>query len=270
MSGSKTMKKPKKTKKRTTRTSPIESATLFPVGTIKMGLDGKQWIIAITSTGVKRWVHHILDTYVVQSKDDVIIFFDVDKIIPKLKLGRIKKIGSLDITGNQIGVGELWYHSFKALTGKYNIYYYRGSLIAVHENETIKGQKFKITDVTFFCDFGSFAFNDARYIKQVYKVPKPRNVTKSIKAIYDVFPAIDMEKHWFFRSDRRIYEYTYIYDVDLDINKGNPTADKSNPIAIFADNGYGDGSAFPIYQGKNAFWIMSPIVYSKIFDLILK
>lgn len=37
------------------RISPKESATLFPIGTKKIGLDGNTWIINISSNGVKRW-----------------------------------------------------------------------------------------------------------------------------------------------------------------------------------------------------------------------
>jgi len=37
------------------RKSPGVSATLFPVGTIKKGLDKKNWVIVQTSKGVKRW-----------------------------------------------------------------------------------------------------------------------------------------------------------------------------------------------------------------------
>ncbi len=36
---------------------PSVSATKYPVGTIKTGLDKKKWIVKLTSKGVKRWVH---------------------------------------------------------------------------------------------------------------------------------------------------------------------------------------------------------------------
>jgi hypothetical protein len=240
------------------RKSPIESATLFPVGTKKLGLDGKQWIITETSTGIKRWVPYDLDTSVIRYRDDTITFFDVDKIIPKLKLGRIKKAGYLDITTNKIGVGELLFNELPAPKGRYNIYYYMGSLIAVHENGVLDGQKFTITKYTADCDIGSFAFNDAGYIKK-YEQPKKRR-KKSL-----LFPYFNTGI--FFKPDRSVYDHVYVYEADLDINQGNPDADKSNPIAIFADNRFGDGS-FPIYQGKNAFWIMSEDVHSAMFELV--
>jgi len=56
--GKKNIKKYKKYKKYTKsggRKSPGVSATKFPVGTIKKGLDGKNWVIKVASNGVQRW-----------------------------------------------------------------------------------------------------------------------------------------------------------------------------------------------------------------------
>jgi len=56
--GKKSVKKTGPRKKYTSaggRKSPGESATKFSVGTIKTGLDGKNWVIVKTATGVKRW-----------------------------------------------------------------------------------------------------------------------------------------------------------------------------------------------------------------------
>jgi len=50
----KTSKKSKYTAK-AGRKSPGVSATLFPVGTVKKGLDKNMWVIVQTSKGVKRW-----------------------------------------------------------------------------------------------------------------------------------------------------------------------------------------------------------------------
>lgn len=40
------------------RKSPKESATLFPLGKVCVGLDGNKWIVAQTKNGVKRWKMH--------------------------------------------------------------------------------------------------------------------------------------------------------------------------------------------------------------------
>ena len=37
------------------RPSPTKSATLYKIGTIKIGNDGNKWIIAENTNGVKRW-----------------------------------------------------------------------------------------------------------------------------------------------------------------------------------------------------------------------
>ena len=37
------------------RPSPSESATLFPVGTIKIGNDGDNWKVILTKNNIKRW-----------------------------------------------------------------------------------------------------------------------------------------------------------------------------------------------------------------------
>ncbi len=39
-----------------TRKSPEQSATLYKEGTVKTGNDGNKWVVAVTSTNVKRWV----------------------------------------------------------------------------------------------------------------------------------------------------------------------------------------------------------------------
>lgn len=44
-----------RSKRGQTRKSPSESATLFPVGEIKKGIDKMMWVVTATSIGVKRW-----------------------------------------------------------------------------------------------------------------------------------------------------------------------------------------------------------------------
>ena len=240
------------------RKGPIESATLFTVGTKKWGLDGKQWIVTESSTGVKRWSPYNLDTSVIRYKNDTVTFFDADKIIPKLKLGRMKKIGTLNITTNKIGAGELIYNEFPTAKGTYNIYHYNGSLIAIHENESIKGQKFAITKHNARCDIGMFSFNDAGYIKKYV------GINKTFLGLS--FPNFDTSILVAPKGDSR--DYAYVYDSDLDINK-NYSVNQSDPIAIFAGNNFGDG-IFPIYQGRNAFWIMSNRVWNRMIELVDK
>lgn len=235
----------KKTKT-TTRKSPKESATKFPVNTVKIGLDGKKWIIAEASNGVKRWIPHKVV--------DLLKKFSVKEIVPKLKLGKIKKIGKLDVTTNSIGIGELLYQEYNAPKGIYYIYHYAGSLIAVHEKQKLNDQVFEFTRGKVLCDIGMFSFNDCGYIKKYVK-----------KREYLFFP--DFETDIFIdKKDKKILNHSYVYDADLDINIDNNNADSRNPIAIFADNKYGDGT-FSVYRGQNAFWIMSYLVGINLLNL---
>ena len=45
----------KRKTKKSTRRSPMKSATLFKVGTSKKGVDGNRWVVKKTIKGVKRW-----------------------------------------------------------------------------------------------------------------------------------------------------------------------------------------------------------------------
>ena len=210
------------------RKSPIESATEFPVGTKRWGLDGKQWIITESVTGVKRWIPYNLDTSVIRYRNDTITFFDADKIISKLKLGRMKKLGSLNITSNRIGAGELLFYEFPTAKGTYNIYHYAGSLIAVHENESLKNQKFCITKYSANCDIGMFSYNDVGYVRKYIKQSSSKKIT-----VADQFPQFDTSI--FIASNNRVLDFAYVYDTDLDINKNSSVTD-SEPIAIFANS----------------------------------
>jgi hypothetical protein len=99
-----------------------------------------------------------------------------------------------------------------------------------------------------------FAYNDpARY---AYEHPKNK---------YYRFPYFDTGI--FFKDKYTPYEYAYVYESDLENYEENNRLNNKIPIAIFAENKIGDGS-FPIYKGKNAFWIMSGNIMSKMLHLI--
>jgi len=255
------------------RKAPSSSATIYDVGTKKRGNDGRQWIVSQSSAGVKRWIPLAADVDAVKYRNDSVTFFDLDKILPKMKLGRIKNIGYLDITSNTIGIGELLFSRYPAKKGKWNLYHYDGSLIAVHDSQKLAGQKFQIVKGSVFCDIGSFSFNDAKRV-----TPYMERKTKS--GIYgESFPYFDTgillpdpirtKSGKISRKITQSKEYTYVYETDLDINKNNMRADDRDPIAVFAENNYGDGQ-FPIYKGRNAYWIMSNNIHNKIMSLVTK
>lgn len=221
------------------RKSPNESATSYPIGTKKKGNDGKMWVIKETASGIHRWVPAIDDS-LVQIKNNNIISFDI-KIITKLKAGKIKKIGYLNITSNKIGVGELLFNELPTKPGRHIIYYFHGSLMAIHEDEDPTKQVFSLIKEKAACDIGMFAIIDNKRVRPIMN-----------KATHRIF------KSSFPEFDTEIFDgkqYGYIYESDLEINDGL-TVNNTNPIAVFAENQYGDGY-FPIYKGKNAYWIQS-------------
>ena len=244
-------------KKILNRKGPLVSATSYDVGTIKKGNDGRKWIVQISSNKVKKWVPIPIKKDAIKYKNDTITYFDLDMIFPKLK-GKIRKNGHLDITSGKIGIGELMFKIYPAKKGRYNIYHYNGSLIALHQTETFAGQIFKITKNVVGCDIGMFAFND-------YKRIKPYIHKKGIKN-FETFPDFNDNV---FGTGKSFVGHTYIYESDLIENQDDKFADKKIPIAIFAQNKYGDGY-FPFYRGRNAYWIMSYNVESIMMNLVKK
>ena len=74
---------------------------------------------------------------------------------------KIKKIGSIEITGKNIALGELYYTQYVTKPGIYDIYYYNGSLIAIQSGKTLDSQKFKLQkDSIVGCDIGMFSISD--------------------------------------------------------------------------------------------------------------
>ena len=68
------------------RPSPIESATLFKIGTIKKGNDNNLWIIVENKNGTKRWQKHKESNNIKISNDNIIEF----------KLPHVKSIKKID------------------------------------------------------------------------------------------------------------------------------------------------------------------------------
>lgn len=241
------------------RPSPPESATLFEVGTKRVGGDGNIWVIKLYGK-TKRWVpvKSVIDESDIKIKNDLIISFNLDTIIRKLK-SKPKKIGELEITGSKIGVGELIYNDLPAKKGWYDIYTYHKSLIAVGPDTFGNDKVFELTKYYADCDIGMFAFNDTIPIR-------PERKGKFGK----IFPGfyIDLLSPGSPNQIRNTDVY-YIYETDLIMNQNTETdVDDSNPIAIFAGNGYGDGS-FHIYRSGKNYLIMSEELNNKILDLMV-
>lgn len=246
---------------KTTRKSPSISATEYEIGTTKKGNDGNQWLVAMTSNGIKRWMPV---TNSIKYENDHITMFDVNKVIPKLKMGSIKKIGQLEITSNKIGVGEMFFDILPSSKGKYNIYYFQGSLIAVHQDSSLRGQIFKMTKYDASCDMGMFSFIDYARVKKYL----PKNNNQTVKKIFgEQFPDFNIDIFQIPKMKNSHKEYEFVLESDLIINENSIPNKSETPIAIFANNLSGDGS-FHIYKGNNAYWIMSQDVHDEMIELI--
>ncbi|AVG46450.1 hypothetical protein [Acanthamoeba polyphaga mimivirus] len=233
------------------RQSPDESATLYRPGTKLRGNNGQIWVVKKTKRGTNKWV--IDKSTNIKTRNDKLISFNTKDIISLLKCGKPQLIGILDITSNKIGVGELYYQIMPAIRGTYRIYEYCGNLLAIYYEDNILDQKFILTDKICDCDIGMFSYNDHNRISKY--------LNKSSKSKFGVkFP--DFSTKIFNKVD-----YDYIYESDLEKNK-NYTDTDNNPIAIFSNNHFGDGS-FPIYRSGNNYWIMNYDTIEKIFSLII-
>lgn len=236
----------------TKRKSPIESATLFNKGTVMHGLDGKEWIVTVTSTGIKRWVPYKPSSIISQNGE--IVSFK-DDIYTSLKVCKPIKIATIEITSNKIGVGEFLFNQFQAKKGIWNIYECMFSLIAVHEDSELTGQKFWFSGSYAHSEAGCFAFWDINRIKQYL------NQTRRGFKIRKNLNTKDGHMRPFVKKNKKGHVY-FIYenDFDMDVPKGKP-------VGIMSENGYGD-AAFPIFYGKNAYWIASADTYDVMLGLI--
>ena len=263
------------------------------------------WIIKATSTDIHRWVK-LKPTSKSNGKygeknvkygKDSLYQFDANTIISTLNIPKPKKISSIDITTNKINVGELIMSTCATKKGKYDIYQYGKSLIAIHEDEDIMDKKFKYKGMV-FCDIGMFSYTDTSRVHPYVhkknleldntslmlnnKIPQANDAyylyTDDLE--FDEFIRKELEKErkmfkqaqakkFKSKSKRRNRSRGIGKNVHIKINKmiSNYKAKKKyNPVGIFSGNGYGDGS-YLFFSSKNAFWIMSDLVEKEIGDI---
>ncbi|ANB50824.1 hypothetical protein [Powai lake megavirus] len=232
------------------RQSPDESATLYRPGTKLRGNNGQIWVVKKTKRGINKWI--IDKSLNIKVQNDKITSFNINDVISLLKCGKPQLIGMLDITSNKIGIGELFYQTMPATSGTYRIYEYCGNLLAIYYKDSILDQKFILTNKMCDCDIGMYSYNDHNRISKYFN--------KSSKSKFGIkFP--DFNTKIFNKVN-----YDYIYESDLEKNKNINT--NNNPIAIFSNNYFGDGS-FPIYRSGNNYWIMNYDTIDKIISLII-
>lgn len=254
-------------------------AHAMKVGTKKKGRDGQMWIIKKDKVGTRKWMKVVSAGSKTAKKPvpkkiakpvstksatflkfnyDRVTEFNLDGLVKNLKLGKPKKIGSINITGNSIGVGELVTNEFPAKKGRYNIYICDFSLIAIHESSSLENQMFHLTNKIAGCDIGMFAYCDYARVKPFFQRK-------------DVFP----EFYVFGKGSRNKingFDAYYVYQSDFRVRKGKqlmeiPNTNHTEPVALFAGNGFGDGT-FLIYKSVNGYFIMSLDVENKLMDML--
>lgn len=255
---SKSKSKSKTTSKsKSKRVGPSDSATLFPKGTVKKGNDGNKWIVIVTANKIKKWQKISTSDDEKQLKKDIgssIIKFDTDDNIVSLDMGSIKTskprlLTKFRISSNQIGVGELLFHTMPAKKGEYNIYELHGSLIAVRSDDNLIDQTFKLSNKTAYCDVGSFAFNDSKRVEKYIK-------RKSKVSHYGISFPYYHDDVYDYNRNKKDKNWWLIFEKDLEVEEDNPDADDIAPLAVMASNNYGDGS-FPIYKCGYNYMILS-------------
>lgn len=238
-----------------TRISPSESATLFKLGTIKTGNNGKLWIIKETSNGNKRWVPYqdVFQYIQFDERKEIIKGFNFSYVLNTFKKFKLKKIGSIDIKQGILGVGELLYDIYRVKNGYYDIYYYAGSLIAIHADDDLTKQTYKLINKPVLVDAGMFAFHNHSLV-----IPE-RKSRKYITYPNDAYlKCLDRSKN--------NASFLYVRNFDM-----RPSSDDDDDtiISVFADNQYGDGE-FSLYQGDNSFFIMSHNVETALINKVMQ
>lgn len=252
------------------RKGPTVSATLFKEGTIKIGNDGRKWIIK-SFNGIPRWVPQNDDA--LKLKNGEIFSFDFDKIKKKIG-GKLTKLGTITITSNKIGIGEIIYDAYPAKKGKYHIYDYNYSLIAVHENQSLNHQNF-VLNGNVSCDIGMFSFLDyARIInyserQSIYHFEYNLINNNQIKK-YDAYYLYETHLKIYNNlvskktNSKIIRRQTPKINIKFDSSQLTKY-DLQNPVGIFAGNGFGDGGFF-VFKGQNAYFILSDLTNDLIRD----
>ena len=219
-----------------------------------------------TDVKTKRIAFKITPSTNVQLSDADITYFDFDLIVSKFKKGSAIKLGSLQMTSNKIGIGELVYNILPCKKGKWNIFQYNSCLIAVLDGVPLKSQRFIYTGKNAGCDIGMFAFMDGKIVQKLPQRTSKRGKsnTKSKKPLkWLLFPGFGTSNlNPNSRNKNKIgkHDAYYIYTDNI-----GPQYEHI-PFALFAHNGFGDGG-FPIYKGKDAYLILSGNMGNQIFDL---
>lgn len=207
-----------------TRIGPMESATLFQIGTIKKGMDNNDWIVTATYKGVHRWQK------INQNNDRKADFFFTE-------IYKLKKIGSFNVTGD-VGVGDTYYKRLNLKKGIYDAYKIDDNLMIISSN--IKVDKNYIYDIdwskscTIGVDTGTFGFFDTNIVDQLIKITDEIHNYKSKKNNKYV-PELDYTS---FTKDESIITTRQIAGV---IDEDLPEKLINLKFGVISETGIGDG-----------------------------
>lgn len=231
------------------RPSPAESATFFKVGFIKKGNDKNDYIVSVDKNGRHAWKKFDKSVII---KEDGILEFGLSFFKNKLKL---KKIGQLQLSTPNVGIGEAYFKNFPATKGTNNIYKFGyGALIIAPNNftkENIMKCKFEILDYRVDVDTGTFAFLDSGYIIP-FIADKNKNGEYYIEFYFDDENTEIPDPYLLYMDDIENAEEGY----------------KNKLIGIYKDNGSGDGS-FNVYKClKSKIYLIMSYEMERFFDVM--
>lgn len=221
---------------------PQFSPFLLDIGTIKKGIDMHNYVISVNKNRTKYW-KQINNNIVV--KDDYIQEFKLDYFDTKLKL---KKIDELELTDNNVGIGEFDITILPAIKGLNYIYCFgkSGYIISPHDVTVteIKKNIFKKMDYKIFIKAGTYAFVDCDYVKNFLNKKQIINKDNfNINFDYD-------------KMDNGCSDIYVVYMDDLENIKKNYEFNKK--IAVYKNDGYSNGAYFIYNCDKiNSYLIMN-------------
>ncbi len=152
------------------RPSPSESATLFKIGTVKKGNDGKEWIVSATSNGIKRWKRVSLSSPSRGKGRNYINF-------PLKAITSFKHFGFIEFESKILG-GEEINITLPLPKGRYEVYFINGDSLSIIQSEYLSVSKkisksfFRELEWKFYSDTpaaesGMFGFFDSGKLKKI-------------------------------------------------------------------------------------------------------
>ena len=234
------------------RPSPSESATLFKTGTIKLGNDGNNWIVVLTSSGTHRW-QKLKDEEVRIPKKE---YKGNKNTFQFTDIGRVKKIGSINIT-KKVGVGDFMYNELNLKKGIYTGYKVDDNLLFV--DSKYKVNKDWIRDIVWnkcsndvYVDSGHFGFFDTEIVEMINELdPKYNKKKKNLPFMEYPFSDADI-------VTTEMLDYKFSSKLPQDLIKLK--------FGIVSDTGTGDGQFFCYTSGNDKAFLMGGFTTINVYE----